>query len=132
MKFSICLLAFSILILGCQEDYSDGKQIYDSQCASCHGTSGQGLGELIPPLAASNWLTDPKLRVQIPCAIRNGMQGPILVNGKTYNGIMQAYPKMTDVDINNVLNYLATQWGNTADPFLIQETRTLLKECGGE
>jgi mono/diheme cytochrome c family protein len=123
------ILLCTLFALSCQEDYSDGKEIYDRQCASCHGTAGQGLGDLIPPVAGSNWITDPTLRARIPCAIRQGMQGPIEVNGKTYEGVMQAYPNMSDIDINNVLNYIAGAWGNKAAPFQIQETRTLLKAC---
>jgi mono/diheme cytochrome c family protein len=113
----------------CAEDYTDGRQAYDQLCSSCHGSMGQGLNALIPPLAGSDWLTNPDLREQIPCAIRKGMQGKILVNGKPYEGVMQAFPKLSDVDINNIMNYIGMSWGNQAEPFLVPDTRKQLKGC---
>jgi mono/diheme cytochrome c family protein len=122
----LCTLFF---LANCQQDYSDGQVIYEKQCASCHGAQGQGLNELIPPLAGSNWLTDPSLRMLIPCAIKKGMNGKILVNGKEYEGVMQAFPSLSDIDINNVMNYMAQNWGNTAEPFVIPNTRKALEYC---
>ncbi len=123
------LLLLTLYFSACEEDYSDGKRIYERQCASCHGSQGQGLNDLIPPLAGSDWLIKPELRAQIPCAIRKGMQGKILVNGKEYEGVMQAYPKMSDIDINNVMNYMGISWGNQVPAFQIQDTRAALKKC---
>jgi mono/diheme cytochrome c family protein len=123
------VILLTLCIIACKEDYTDGKTLYEKQCSACHGSAGQGLNDLIPPIAGSDWLTNPSYRAQLPCSIRKGMQGKILVNGKEYEGVMQAFPKLSDVDINNVLNYLATAWGNQAREFQITETRAALKKC---
>ncbi|MCX7767416.1 MAG: cytochrome c [Flavobacteriales bacterium] len=50
-----------------------GSQIYSDQCASCHGTKGEGLSRLVPPL------NDPvrlaQLGDSLPCIIRYGVRG---------------------------------------------------------
>ena len=34
------------------------QQSYESHCASCHGVEGEGLKDLIPPLANADWLAE--------------------------------------------------------------------------
>ncbi len=86
---------------------------YAEVCAVCHQATGLGLEGAFPPLAGSEWITG---RADIPIAIvLHGLQGPITVKGKPYNGAMMAWgAAMTDDDIAGTLTYARSQWGNRA------------------
>ena len=70
-----------------------GKDIYTAQCMSCHQEQGEGIEDIYPPLAKSDYLmADKKRSIQ---QIIHGASGEIKVNGKTYNGEMPAF-ELTD------------------------------------
>ncbi len=58
---------------------TEGIRLYRTNCANCHQTNGEGLAALYPPLAHSDYLVNKK---GVICLMRNGQQGPIVVNGK--------------------------------------------------
>ena len=63
----------------------DGKAEY-LVCQTCHQENGEGLPNLYPPLAGSEWLTGD---AEIPIAIvLHGMQGEITVKGQKFNNVM--------------------------------------------
>jgi glucose/arabinose dehydrogenase/cytochrome c553 len=72
----------------------NGLILYNSYCASCHQRDGKGDNNRYPPLAGSDWLANNK--DQLIKIILNGMQGEIVVNGKTYNGVMPAHGGFLD------------------------------------
>ena len=87
-----------------------GKQIYNQVCAACHQPDGQGVANVFPPLAASDWLNqgpDPSI-----AAIVHGLSGKITVNGVDYNSVMPAMTNLSDEDIANVLTYVYNTWDN--------------------
>jgi len=62
------------------------KDLYSSggACAVCHGARGEGLAGVFPPLAGSEWVNGSEERlIRI---MLHGLQGPITVSGKAYNG----------------------------------------------
>jgi high-affinity iron transporter len=83
-----------------------GKTLYDTQCASCHGTSGKGDGKMAammnPPKPSD--LTDGTWKHgatdgEIFTLIRDGAKGTA----------MRGYAaRMKTEDIWNVVNYLKT------------------------
>jgi ubiquinol-cytochrome c reductase cytochrome b subunit len=93
----------------------DGAAIYSTNCASCHGASGQGLPGAFPLLAGNPVVTgDPNAVIGI---VANGLHGQIKVNGQTFNGAMPAWHgKLTDAQIAAVLTYIRSSWGNKAAP----------------
>src|SRR5271166_1677661 len=93
----------------------DGSKIYASNCASCHGASGQGLPGSFPPLAGNPFVTgDPS---KVIAAVDNGMHGAITVNGQTFNGSMPAWKATLKPDeIAAVITYIRSSWGNKAPP----------------
>ncbi|WP_246289513.1 c-type cytochrome [Hymenobacter terrestris] len=111
------------------ERQNEGAQLYTAHCSSCHGDQGQGLERLIPPVAAADYIASN--RAELPCIIRKGMQGDIVVNGIHYNQIMPGHEDLTDSQITNLLNFLQTNWGNTNQPYTIRETAELLGRCNG-
>ena len=91
----------------------DGSQVY-AQCAGCHQQNGQGVPGAFPPLAghvATLYDADGG-RTYLIDVLLYGLQGPIDVNGTTYNGLMPAWQQLSDDQIAAVLNHIATEWGN--------------------
>ncbi|WP_445664948.1 c-type cytochrome [Fodinibius sp. AD559] len=83
----------------------NGANLYATNCASCHGQNAQGVGNVFPPLVNSKWVTgDKSIPVRI---IRDGLQGSIEVNGKTYEGNMPAFKaRLSVAEIAAIVNYL--------------------------
>lgn len=91
-----------------EESIQRGEEVYVANCAACHRKSGKGLLGT-PPLAASDYLLeDTERAIGI---IRNGMEGDIVVNGKTYKNAMLPV-ELTDEETADVMNYVLNSWGN--------------------
>ncbi len=91
------------------ESIKRGEIIYSKFCARCHKTNGQG-SKNYPPLANSDWLTTkPTKSIH---AIKYGLKGNIIVNGKSYKKTMPKQ-KLEDHEIADVLNYVMNNWSNT-------------------
>lgn len=87
-----------------------GQRLFASICAACHQPTGQGLPNVFPPLASSDYLNADKNRA-IKLVI-NGRQGEVVVNGRTYNNSMPKFP-LGDEDVANVLTYVYNSFGNS-------------------
>ncbi len=86
-----------------------GKQLYMSNCSTCHMPTGEGINKVFPPLAGSDYMMndlDRSIR-----QILYGVSGEMTVKGVTYNGVMNAYD-FTDQETADVLNYIRNSWGN--------------------
>ena len=105
------------------EPASQGRSVYLASCAACHGPAGEGLPGAFPPLAASDYLADN--RETVIKGILFGQQGPITVNGNTYNGVMPAFGHLTDDEIAAVASYVFTSWGNALEPVSAAEVAAL-------
>lgn len=115
---SICVIFFAVnsCISTDTNPYKNGKLIYKNACADCHGDNGEGLLDLVPPLAKSDYLAAHQAElIQI---ITKGLKDTIVVNGKTYSQPMPAQ-LLTNVQLVNVINYINNAWGNSqTDRFL--------------
>lgn len=108
---------------------NEGAALYQNHCSSCHGEQGEGLRRLIPPLAASDYVA--KHRAELPCLIRRGQRGPIVVNGIHYDQVMPGHEDLTDSQITNLLNFVQRNWGNQNAPYTVREVSELLAPCHG-
>ncbi|MDX5480224.1 MAG: cytochrome c [Hymenobacteraceae bacterium] len=106
---------------------NEGERLYAQHCQSCHMEDGSGLRGVIPPIAGADYLQ--KHREELPCLIRHGIEGPIVVNGVEYNQPMPGVEGMRDDHITNLLNYIQTNFGNNNERYTMQEVRRLLEEC---
>ena len=88
---------------------------------------GSGLEGLIPPLAGADYLREQ--RALIPCIIRYGQQGEIVVNDRTYQQEMPAVPQLSDFEITNVINYINHAWGNDYGFVPDNDVEAALEEC---
>lgn len=86
-----------------------GRRLFVSICAACHQPTGQGLPNVFPPLAGSDFLNADKSRA-IKIVI-NGRQGEVIVNGRKFNNSMPKFP-LGDADIANVLTFVYNSFGN--------------------
>ena len=89
-----------------------GKGVY-SNCVPCHQPGGNGIAGQFPTLVKSHWVTGSEKR--LVAILLKGLQGPLEVEGKTYNGVMPAWEKVfTDKKIAAVVSYIRSSWGNLA------------------
>ncbi len=107
-----------------------GEVIYQRECAHCHMEEGQGIGRLYPPLAQSDYLNEHW--DSVICIIKNGLNGSIMVNQLEYNKPMDGIRKLTAIDLNNLLNYLATAWANELPHYTLKQVKTSLHKCSEE
>jgi nitrite reductase (NO-forming) len=87
-----------------------GSVLYKGTCSTCHQENGQGLANVFPPLAKSDYLLqNPKRAIEI---VLNGLSGPVTVNGGTYNSVMPPMSQLNDDEVANILTYALNHWGN--------------------
>lgn len=92
------------------QDISNGKALYEELCIQCHLGNGKATRSVIPPLDGSDWLT--KKRKESIHAVKYGLKGPIIVNGKNYKGNMPAMG-LNNEEVADLMNYIMTAWSNT-------------------
>jgi mono/diheme cytochrome c family protein len=105
-----------------------GKRFYTQVCATCHQATGLGVPGVYPPLAGSEWVTSNDSR--LIRLVVHGLQGPITVEGKIYNGIMPAFGagssyNWNDQRIADVLTYIRSEWGNEAAPIAPEQVTAI-------
>ena len=96
-----------------QEEFTGkGQEIYNWYCGACHQRDGKGASGRFPPLAGVDWVTGDKKRlIEI---VLEGMEGPLDVEGESYNGVMPQHSFLNDEQISDVLNYIRSNFGNEA------------------
>ena len=92
------------------EQIAAGKQLFTGTCSVCHQANGEGLPNVFPPLAKSDFLAaDPKRAMTI---VTHGLTGKITVNGHEYDSVMPPMAQLTDDEVANILTYVLNSWGN--------------------
>jgi len=100
-----------------EERIAFGQRVYAQNCVACHQAEGQGIPGAIPPLAGSDYLNADEARAI--GVVVNGLEGPITVNGATFNSSMPLL-QLSDDDVANVLTYVYSQWDNAGFDVLPQ------------
>jgi mono/diheme cytochrome c family protein len=90
-----------------------GAEVYTAVCASCHQAGGIGIAGQFPPLRDNPNIADA---AYVERVIRNGLDGPITVNGETYDSVMPAQPSLSDADIVNVIAYMQSGFAAPSGP----------------
>ena len=98
---------------------SKGEKDFKSVCAACHGPTGTG-GAQGPALAQSEWVIgNPRRTAAI---ILKGISGPIIVNGKPFNGAMPAVGAAYDDErLAAVVAYIRGSFGNVPNKAYTRE-----------
>lgn len=124
----LAVLMLMQFFVGCGNEAKDlGQQYYELHCANCHQNNGQGLANLIPPLAEADYLMEHI--EEIPCIIYYGMEGEIEVNGRTFKQPMPANKELSSQQIMLITNYILNQWGNEHRKIYRQEIEQWFEEC---
>lgn len=124
-----------MLIFSCQPNVSietvqyavNGQKLYVTRCQSCHGSKGEGLGMLYPPLTDTAYLQQNKEK--LACIVKNGMTGPVEIGGKTFEGDMPGNPQLTNIDIAYILTYITTTFGNSTKTYTQEDVKSSLENC---
>ena len=93
-----------------KEVATGGEQIYQTYCGACHLKDGKGDGSRFPPLDSSEYVLGDKTR--LINILLYGMQQPITVKGKQFNGLMPSHRFLTDKDLALVLTYIRQNFDN--------------------
>lgn len=102
-----------------------GQEVYLAACAQCHQAEGQGVENVFPPVAKSDYLmADVKRSIK---QVIEGATGEMVVNGKTYNGTMPA-AELTDEQVSDVLNYVRNSFGNKGKAVKPEDVAALRKK----
>jgi ubiquinol-cytochrome c reductase cytochrome b subunit len=103
-----------------------GAAVYGSNCAGCHGATGQGQPGIFPPLDGNPVVTgDKKTVIGI---VNNGLTGKIEVKGASYSGQMPPWKgTLTDKQIADVITYIRSAWSNKADAVTAAEVKAAVK-----
>lgn len=137
LKSIIRLLLAFILITSCvgegndkafpNESFLYGQRLYATHCQSCHQQDGLGFKSLYPPLANSDYLNENE--EHLPCIIKKGLKGKIMVNGKEYDQTMPGNDALTSEEIRDIIIYLNNSWGKTEGDLPLKEVKASLKRC---
>lgn len=95
------------------EALRSGAEVYTAVCASCHQAGGVGLSGQFPPLVDNPNVDDAGY---VETVIREGLSGPIDVNGETYDSVMPPQPALSDADVANVITYIQSGFAAPAAP----------------
>lgn len=95
-----------------------GQKIYSAQCVSCHMDQGEGIEDVYPPLAKSDYMMADKKRSIIQ--VLYGVSGEIKVNDRIYNGEMSGFD-LTNEEVSDLLNFVRNSWGNKGEAVTPEE-----------
>jgi mono/diheme cytochrome c family protein len=106
-----------------------GEQVYQSRCSNCHQADGAGLPGAFPPLAGAGWVTgDEGVLIRI---LLQGMEGPVVVKGAEYDGVMPGWSQLSDEEIAAVTTHERTSWGNDASPISPEQVAAVRELTSG-
>lgn len=91
----------------------EGSILYNISCATCHQRDGKGDNGRFPPLVGSEFVKgDKDALIKI---ILYGLQGPIKVDGKTWDGIMPAHGEhLDDHAVASIVTYIRKRFGDNS------------------
>lgn len=110
-----------------EQYFVTGQQLYMTHCANCHQVEGSGMSNLYPPIAGSSILSD---KARVARIIKNGMSDTIVVNGKKFSRPMPPNPRLTEIEIAELVSFVSMKWGKDSLYTPIDFVRKALVESG--
>ncbi|MEX3947220.1 cytochrome c [Paraburkholderia sp. EG287B] len=101
-----------------------GRKIYESQCAVCHATEGQGKPPHFPPLA-DNQSIQMNSAVNPIRMVLNGGYAPGTHKNPMPYGMPPFAQSLSDEEVAAVVTYIRTAWGNHGTPVSEHEVNAL-------
>jgi nitrite reductase (NO-forming) len=97
-------------VLTLDQQIKAGAALYNGTCSTCHQNNGEGIPNVFPPLAKSDFLNADKTRaIQV---VLNGLSGPVKVNNMNYNSVMPPMSQLNDDEVANIVTFALNSWGN--------------------
>jgi len=128
--WSTAAQALAGVATGDSEWRSDGEQIYQNYCASCHGAKGEGMpdwqqpnaqGELPAPPHGPEGHTWKHSDAMLYRIVHDGWRDPF---NKTKRLTMPAFgDRLRSIEIEAVVNYLKTLWTEEQRQFQEEESK---------
>lgn len=118
MKHSLIASFCFLVMFSCQpkaekESIANGKEVYITNCISCHQADGKGIEGIYPSLMKPNYITTDQTQRALK----------LIKYGSGFDTGMKPLT-LTDKEMIDVVNYIQNTWENEA-PFL---TKTQLKQ----
>ena len=92
----------------------NGKVLYGTHCADCHGADGRGMAPAYPPLAGNRALTMDDAANPIRIVLNGGFAPGTKGNPRPY-GMPPYSHALDDFEVAAVVSYLRASWGNHAN-----------------
>jgi nitrite reductase (NO-forming) len=115
-----------------EQQIKAGEARFTGTCSVCHQANGQGLPNVFPPLARSDFLMADKQRAI--GIVLNGLTGKVTVNGGEFNSVMPPMSQLNDDELANILTYVRNSWGNSGETVTadeVQQVRASTKRPAG-
>ncbi len=105
-----------------------GQRVF-ANCVACHQAEGTGVDGVYPPLADSPFVNgSPETLIRI---VLHGLNGPVTVHGKAYNGEMPAWQQLSDEQVAAVLTYVRGSFGNKSPAVTLEEVAAVRQAGAG-
>ncbi len=122
-----------VLVVACNQtvtpvdmqQVAHGQQLYEKHCANCHQLDGKGLAQIVPPLLNADYIV--LNRAELPSIIKHGMHKPITVNGVDFNLKMPANPKLTDIEVRALVNFVEFRYAKSTQLMSADSVKMLLE-----
>ena len=101
-----------------------GKQIYDRECASCHGAVGLGMPPHYPSLAGNQSIQMVSAVNAIRMVLNGGYPPGTAGNPMPY-GMPPFAHRLSDDEVAAVVTYIRTSWGNRGEPVSARQANEL-------
>jgi mono/diheme cytochrome c family protein len=132
MKSNLLFVTALFLIYSCHystQPYKEGKKLYEFHCASCHGTDGEGLGDLYPALKFNPHIQSN--RNNLACWIYYGIAQD-KPNSVTEENLaaqeMPSFKYLDPIEITNILNYVNSRFWQFEE-FNLKEVSKNISDC---
>ena len=106
------------------EQLALGEQLYDQQCAACHGDQGQGAAGAYPALAGNRSVLMDAHTNAVQAVLAGGFAPATAGHPQPY-GMPPFRTLLTDTEIAAVASFIRQSWGNRAGPVAPQDVQRL-------
>ena len=104
------VLMFLVSFCYAQNDISAGKKLFNTNCASCHKLDKKVIGPALRGISkkrSNDWLIS---WIRDNAKLRASGDADAIAIFEEYNGsVMNAFPQLSDEDINNIIAYTDTE-----------------------
>ena len=69
---------------------------------------------------------------EVICAIKYGIEGELIVNGKKYNKQMKGLASLTELEIAEIATYIYNSWAHQRGIVELSTVENALKKCEPE